>query len=85
MTTMSQTVNSSIRSWLRHRLSGALRPNAFRRECIRHPEARMGNQMENTRLNHSSCRLGLAETYSRYERTTFSTSAGNRGSSTEVM
>ena len=54
ITTISHTVNSRIRSWLRHKLSGALRPKALRSECIRHPEARMGNQMEKMRLNHSS-------------------------------
>ena len=40
-------------------------PKALRSECSRQPVARMGNQMENTRLNHMSWRLALPETYSR--------------------
>ena len=57
MTTMSHTVNSRMRHWLRHILSGVGWPKALRSECIRQPVARMGNQMENIRLNHSSWRL----------------------------
>ena len=34
-------------------------------KCSRQLVARMGNQMENTRLNHSSWRLALADTYFR--------------------
>ena len=62
MLRIRHTVNSRMRNWLRHMLSGAPQPKALRTECIRQPAARMGNQMENTRLNHSSCRLWLADT-----------------------
>ena len=45
----------------------------------------MGNQMEKTRLNHSSWRLWLAATYSRYVRMMSTTSDGRMGASTAVM
>lgn len=65
MTRIIQTVKSRLRSWVSSMFSGALRPNALRSECIRQPVERMGNQMEKTRLNHSSWRLWLAATYVR--------------------
>ena len=57
---------------------------ALRRECSRQLVARMGNQMEKTRLNHSSWRLALADTYSRYDSSTDITSAGTIWDSTWV-
>ena len=44
----------------------------------------MGNQTEKIRLNHSSWRLALADTYSRYDSSTDITSAGTIWDSTWV-
>ena len=76
MERISQTVNSRMASWFKSIFRGGPMLKALRRECSRQLVARMGNQMEKTRLNHSSWRLALADTYIKYASSTETTSAG---------